>query len=252
MATIFLSYAHEDFDTAEQLYFALSNLNHKVFFDKESLQVGEEYNFNIIDSIRQSDFSILLLSPEFFSEKSFCKTELKIIQSNWPVPKNKIFPVMARETLFDELPNYIKSVSILKIEGNLIAEVVQRIQDRLLDFSPSDSVTHKFRKLEIENQLAIVDEEWNKTKKPYMLAQEFVPTKEKAFGLFILFIFIGLLGYLGGKEIGIITLSISGFFGLLMFFAIFSNAKNYEASEKIYLTKKNEITKELPIDKSDI
>jgi hypothetical protein len=250
MSTIFLSYAHEDFDVAQQLYFALRNLNHTVFFDKESLQVGEEYNFNIIDSIRQSDFSILLLSPDFFSENSFCKTELKIIQSNWPAPKDKIFPVMAREISFDQLPNYIKSVTILKIQGNLIAEVVQVIQDRVYNFSSSDSVSSKLRRLEIEKQLAEIDQEWSLTRKRYMQGpnSDWVPRRENGFGLCILFFVIGALGFVEGAGVGIITTIICGIAGIVTLIAVFSSAKGYEESEKSYLSKRNEIAKELPVD----
>ncbi|WP_421794673.1 toll/interleukin-1 receptor domain-containing protein [Haliscomenobacter sp.] len=167
MAKIFLSYAGEDLAVAQQLYYALSKLSHQVFFDKKSLSHGAEYNFRIVESIRESDFAILLLSPDFFSAGSYCQTELKIIEENWPIPEGRIFPILARDVPFDILPDYIKSVTILKIEGNLVAETVKVIQDNLLGFKSRETVSVKLKKIEVEWKLEALDQKWAQTKKEY-------------------------------------------------------------------------------------
>ena len=254
MAYIFLSYAHEDFDLAQKLFFALSNLKHKVFFDKESLQVGDEYNFNIIDSIRKSDLSVLLLSPDYFSENSYCKTELKIIQTNWPVPAGKVFPVMARETTYDMIPNYISSVTILKSQGNLVAEVVQTIQDQLLDFKSTDSVTSKLKSIEIGNKIQQLDLEWAEQRKKYMIKQNDKHTRPSpgmAFVTLIVFSLFGAFGYFfftrtNQDFFGIWPMAIPILLGIILFFLILYATSKYRTAEKNYLDKKSSLLREMP------
>lgn len=256
MAYIFLSYAHEDIDLAQKLFFALTNLKHHVFFDKQSLQIGNEYNFNIIDNIRKSDLSVLLLSPDYFSENSYCKTELKIIQTNWPAPAGKVFPVMARETTYDMIPNYISSVTILKSQGNLVAEVVQTIQDQLLNFKPTDSVTSKLKSIEIRNKIQKLDLEWAEQRKKYMVKQNNNYTRPSiglAFGTFIVFSLFGVFGYFfftrtNQDFFGIWPTVIPIFLGLLLFFLIIDRASKFRKAEKKYLTEKNSLLNEIPGD----
>jgi hypothetical protein len=256
MAYIFLSYAHEDIDLAQKLFFALSNLKHQVFFDKQSLQIGNEYNFNIIDSIRKSDLSVLLLSPDYFSENSYCKTELKIIQTNWPAPAGKVFPVMARETTYDMIPNYISSVTILKSHGNLIAEVVQTIQDQLLDFKPTDSVTSKLKSIEIKSKIQQLDLEWAEQRKKYMIKQNDNyrrPSTGAAFVTFIVFSLFGAFGYFFFTKpnqdfFGIWPTVIPIFLGFILFILIIERASKFNKAEKNYLIKKDSLLREMPSD----
>jgi hypothetical protein len=211
MANIFLSYASEDFSVAQQLYYALVNLEHRVFFDKKVLKPGEEYNFEIIDSIRESDFAVLLLSQDFLSVGSYCRTELKIIQSNWPIPSGKIFPVIIRDMSFDIIPDYIKSVTILKPDGNLIAETVRMIQDKLLGFGSNDSISSKIRFLELDKELEILDSEWSGEKRKYLIKmgeKQVPPSKELAVIICVAFLLFASFNYFA------FTKDDFGFFGV--------------------------------------
>lgn len=255
MATIFLSYANEDFDVAQKIFFALNNLNHKVFFDKQSLQIGEEYNSIITDNIRKSDFIIFLVSPEFCSFGSYCMTELKVVQQNWPVPKGKIFPVIVRETSFEIIPNYIKSVTIFSTNGNLIAEIVQKIQDKLMNFKDADSVTKKIRKLEVEQRLEFLNSNWDIKKKSYYINldnKKVIPTYSLAATVGVACMAFSVFGYL-------FTNQDSEFFGTdQIFFTLFPalmgiisviyivvKSKNFQEAEKSYLEEKEIIIDEL-------
>ena len=246
MAYIFLSYAHEDIDLAQKLFFALSNLRHQVFFDKASLQVGNEYNFNIIDNIRRSDLSVLLLSPDYFSENSYCKTELKIIQTNWPAPAGKVFPVMARETTFDIIPNYISSVTILKSHGNLVAEIVQTIQDQLLGFKSTGTVASKLKSIEIREKIQQLEMDWNEQRKKYMIKQKdnyTRPTTTAAIVTLIVFSLFGAVGYFFFTKtardfFGIWPMAIPVLMGLIAFFFIINRASKFTKAEKNYMDKR--------------
>lgn len=260
MANIFLSYAGEDFATAQQLYFALANLEHNVFFDKKTLSPGDEYNFKIIDAIRGSDFAVLLLSPDFFADNSYCRTELKIIQSNWPVPKGKIFPVIVRGVPFDILPDYIKSVTIMTPQGNLVAETVQVIQDHLLGFRADDSVSRKIRKLEIEKQLDVLDQEWAQKKKTYLIKVndiEVHPSNELAIRVLLMCLLFAAFGFF------FFTMPDLAFFGVwptlipfiaggAAFLIVRAKASRFSIAEKHYFKRRASIAQELPSDGVDL
>lgn len=253
MASIFISYASEDLAIARQLYFALVNLDHNVFFDKENLRSGDEYNFKIIDGIRESDIAILLLSPEFFSENAYCKTELKIMQTNWPIPKGKVFPFITREVSFDILPDYIKSVTISEIHGNLVAEIVLTIQNFLLGFDSSESMSMKIRNIELERQLQSLDLEWSQNKRSYLIKiqnEEFKPTRELAIGALIFYLVLGFLGYLivRGSEYVPAPIILCLILGVISFLYINWKAGELKSAEKRIHKERTSIINEMSQD----
>src|SRR5690349_19419379 len=62
--TIFLSYCHRDAGTAEALAIAIRAGGNSVFFDRDSLPKGAEYDARIREQIHNADLFIFLLSPE--------------------------------------------------------------------------------------------------------------------------------------------------------------------------------------------
>lgn len=246
MATIFISYPQEDAQIARELYYALTNLTHNVCFDKAGVQIGDEYNFWIIDNIRKSDFAILLISPEFFADGSYCRTELKIIKSNWPIPAEKVFPVLIREVDFQLIPEYIKSISILKVEGNPVGEIVKKVQDKLYGFKDSDSVSKKISDLEIMNKLETIDLEWLELRKNYMLTwgnEKVIPDSSLLAIPYTALIFMSIIWYASSNDIlmGMIPLSLC----ILSYFIMRFKSKKYENAKKKYLMRREEISKDL-------
>ena len=254
MARIFLSYAREDFALAEKLYFALVNLDHHVFLDKKILKAGQEYNFKIIDEIRSSDFAVLLLSPEFFDEGSYCRTELKVIQTHWQNPNGKVVPVIIRDVPFEIIPNYIKSITILKAQGDPVAETVHVIEDNLRDFNPDDSISNKLFKLELKQQIESLDNQWAIKKKDYYVTvnnKETRPTRFSAFFSLIIFIAFGAFGFFAFSSIapdffGIWPAVIPPILGLLSFIYINLKVSRLKSAEKKYLKERNDLLLKMP------
>lgn len=117
---VFLSYTSSDLATAEQLYFSLKHNHCNVFFDRSTLSVGEEYNMAIYKAVRCSDVFVFLISNSSIKPKKYTLTELKYASTQ---PNLKLIPVLLDETtVFDNIPAYAKSVTILRPEGNLVAE----------------------------------------------------------------------------------------------------------------------------------
>ena len=77
MTKIFISYAHEDEDSAARLYRELITVKGiDPWFDKESLGPGMRWKPAIRKNIRESDFFIALLSTKSGSRRGFVHTEL--------------------------------------------------------------------------------------------------------------------------------------------------------------------------------
>lgn len=124
---IFLSYASEDRAIAEEIHLALLAGEHVVFFDKASLPPGGDYHARIESAIRQSDLFIFLVSPNSVAQGSYALTELKFARIKWPHPKGRLLSVRLHNTVWEAIPPYLKSVTVLEPEGSVPAEVVAAV-----------------------------------------------------------------------------------------------------------------------------
>lgn len=124
---IFLSYASEDKNLAEPVYYALVNDGHEVFFDRTSLPPGGDYNSNIRKEIDKCELFIFLISG-YSVTKKYTQTELKFAEKRWRSPKGAILPVMLAKTNYEAVPNYLKSITIFETSGNIAAEVADEVR----------------------------------------------------------------------------------------------------------------------------
>jgi hypothetical protein len=124
---IFLSYASEDKDLAEPIAFSLRARGHDVFFDRDDLPAGDEYDMRIEKAVERSALFIFLLSPAAVEKGRFTLTELEFARRKWRNADGHVLPVMARPVTFDQIPNFLKSVTVLEPQGNLAAEVAAAV-----------------------------------------------------------------------------------------------------------------------------
>lgn len=125
---IFLSYASEEAQTAEEIQLALTGSGHDVFFDRTSLPAGGDYNARIRKAIEDSDGMIFLISAHSVAKGSYALTELKFAREKWEHPRGCVMPVMAMPTDYDKIPVFLKAVTILEPEGNIAAEVAAEVE----------------------------------------------------------------------------------------------------------------------------
>jgi hypothetical protein len=135
---IFLSYASEQRDAAEQVNLALIGSGHKVFFDRETLPAGDDYHLRIRKAVEDSDAFVFLISPNSVTTGCYALTELKYARQRWPAPRRKVLPVMIEPTEYSQVPNYLKAVTVLEPEGNVPAEVTAELDQ----WSLGDDVRH--------------------------------------------------------------------------------------------------------------
>ena len=121
---VFLSYASEDRPIAEQIQLALAGDKNKVFFDSQSLVPGGDYNAHILKAIKDSDAFIFLISKYSIEKGCYCLTELNFARGKWPHPKDRVIPVMLSHVEFEQIPNYLRAVTVYQPEGNIPAEVL--------------------------------------------------------------------------------------------------------------------------------
>jgi len=130
---VFLSYASEDRNQAEAIYLSLRGQGHTVFFDRTDLPPGEEYDARIRRGIERSQLLVFLVSPYSLDAGSYTLTELDIAQKTWEHPTGKVLPVVVRPTPLDRIPPYLKSVTLLETEGNVVATVADSVHRLALE-----------------------------------------------------------------------------------------------------------------------
>ena len=124
---VFISYASEDRNSAEQIHLALVGAGIQSFFDRGTLPPGGDFSARIRAGVDASDLFVFLISPESITKGSYALTELQYARLKWPHPKGRVLPVMARYVEFQQVPAYLGSVTVLEPEGNLVAEVILAI-----------------------------------------------------------------------------------------------------------------------------
>jgi hypothetical protein len=124
---IFLSYASEDRSTAEAIAFSLRDRGHEVFLDRDGLRVGEGFDKSIEQAVNKSNIFIFLISPQSVEEGRYTLTELTFARQKWPSPSGHVLPVRVRTTSRDQIPSYLKAVTILEPHGNVAAETSAKV-----------------------------------------------------------------------------------------------------------------------------
>ena len=143
---IFLSYASSDRPIAERTNLALQGAGHEVFFDRASLPPGDTFDLQIIDAVDRAELFVFLISPEAITHGAYGLTELGVARRRWPRPGGRVLPVMVRRVAIDALPPYLRAVTVLDPEGEIVSEVVasvERLAERMLRrrSAPSSSAT---------------------------------------------------------------------------------------------------------------
>jgi len=124
---IFLSYASEDRALAEPIRYAIAEQGHDVFFDREDLPAGEAFNIRIRSAIEQCELFICLLTPYTLDAGSYTLSELQIAERVWPNPAGRVLPVVLANVPLNDIPAYLRSVTLLQPTGNVTASVADAV-----------------------------------------------------------------------------------------------------------------------------
>lgn len=123
-----MSYATPDRDLAAELAQTLRNQGDRVFFDKDSLLAGADFNQQIRNSIKKSDRFIFIATATSLSEGRYTVTELNEAKHKWESPVGRVITVLADNSVqYDDLDPYLRSVQVIDPEGNMEADVASAI-----------------------------------------------------------------------------------------------------------------------------
>ena len=136
---VFISYASEDIEAASQIASAFDSHKYKVWFDKESLKVGDDYGNIIKNIINDCDAFIPVLSHATETRKGYYRKEW-----GWGVsaaeewyPDKFIFPIKVEEINIDSVVyKDFKDMHILSLDPlnptKSTDEICKEIEKRLL------------------------------------------------------------------------------------------------------------------------
>ncbi len=124
---LFISYPSDQKDLAERLRLALEAEHHSVFTDRSELKEGQPYHEALREAIESAEAMLFLITPRSIAPGSYALAELDIAQRRWRRPGGHLLPVMVTPTPIEDLPPYLRSVTLLQPRGDLVAETVAAV-----------------------------------------------------------------------------------------------------------------------------
>ena len=97
MATIFISYAREDIETAEKIFDSLVSEGHSVWMDCKRLAPGQDWRLEIEKAIQSCDIFIACVSTNSVSKQGYVQKELRsALEVAELMPEGRIFIIPIR------------------------------------------------------------------------------------------------------------------------------------------------------------
>src|SRR5262249_890050 len=127
---VFVCYAREDCEVAEEVATALRAARFDVFFDRMGLEPAGEFQARIYRQVRGAAAFVAPLSPSFVEDGRYAAAELDLARQKWPDPSGRVFPVVVRAVDRERLPGYLRAVVKLDPPGPIAAAVVHAITRR--------------------------------------------------------------------------------------------------------------------------
>ena len=124
---LFISYPSDQKELAERLRLALEAEGHEVFTDRAELKEGEPYHAALREAIEGADAMLFLITPRSIHPGSYALTELDLAQRRWRRPGGHVLPVIAAATPVEDIPPYLRAVTLLQPKGDLVAETVAAV-----------------------------------------------------------------------------------------------------------------------------
>lgn len=116
---LFISHANKDKeDLIEDLYQSLNKLGIKIFYDKETLEWGDNWKDKILNGTNKSEFAIIVISENFF-DREWTEKELKEFLSRQNRNGQKlILPILHNITVAQLKEKYPSVADIQAIDSS--------------------------------------------------------------------------------------------------------------------------------------
>jgi hypothetical protein len=138
--SVFISYAHEDEGSRQQLGRGLATLTEKGLIREwhdRNLLPGDRYNTEIADALNTADLALFLISPDFISSDYINGIELRRAYEREKAGELKIVPVFVRKTYlveghplrdFTSVPVFVRKTYL--VEGHPLRDFTSLPTDR--------------------------------------------------------------------------------------------------------------------------
>lgn len=124
---LFISYSSSRHELCDRLRLALEAEGHIVFADRADLRAGEGYHETLREAIQGAECFIFLISPEAVEPGSYTLAELSIAEQQWRQPAGHVLPVVIAPTAMASIPPYLRAVTLLQPQGDIVAETVAAV-----------------------------------------------------------------------------------------------------------------------------
>lgn len=115
---VFISHANKDkVDYVDELKASLEKLKIKIFYDKESLEWGDDWKQRILDGVKESEFAIIVISGNFF-DREWTEKELNELLNRQNRNGQKIIlPILHNITIEELQAKYPKVADIQALDS---------------------------------------------------------------------------------------------------------------------------------------
>lgn len=115
---VFISHANKDkVDYVDELKASLEKLKIKIFYDKDSLEWGDNWKQRILDGVRESEFAIIVISENFF-DREWTEKELNELLNRQNRNGQKIIlPILHNITIEELQAKYPKVADIQALDS---------------------------------------------------------------------------------------------------------------------------------------
>lgn len=111
---VFLSHANNDkIDYVDELYSSLFKLGIKVFYDKTELSWGDNWKNRILEGTAKSEFSIIVISNNFFN-REWTEKELNEFLQKQNESGQKIILPLLHNISFDDIKNHYPDLEYIQ------------------------------------------------------------------------------------------------------------------------------------------
>lgn len=108
---VFISHANKDKeDLVENLYQSLNKLGVKIFYDKESLEWGDNWKDKILNGVKKAEFAIIVISENFF-DREWTEKELNEFLSRQNRNGQKIILPILKNITIEQLKQKYPTVA---------------------------------------------------------------------------------------------------------------------------------------------
>ena len=132
---VFISHANKDkVDYVDELKASLEKLKIKIFYDKDSLEWGDNWKQRILDGVKESEFAIIVISENFF-DREWTEKELNELLNRQNRNGQKIIlPILHNITIEKLQAKYPKIADIQALDSSKYScdEIALKFAEQLI------------------------------------------------------------------------------------------------------------------------